>query len=84
MDLASKVTPLVQVFSPNANLKHSIPPDTLSVDKGKEGVGTGNVCCPDGTHSRGGHPDVPRAMGLDVGTEDAGRKEQLPSKRDWN
>lgn len=52
------------------------------MDTGREGVGTGNVYCPDGTHSRGGHPDAPWAGSLDAGTVDAGRKERLASKRD--
>ena len=53
------------------------------MDTGREGVGTGNICHHlDGTHSRGSHPDIPHAVGLDAGMEGAGRKEQLPSKRD--
>lgn len=48
------------------------------MDTGRVGVGTGNICHhPDGTHSRGSHPDIPHAVGLDAGMEGAGRKEQV-------
>jgi len=47
-----------------------ILPDSLSMDIGREGIGTGNICHPDGTHARGSHPDTRHAVGLDAGMED--------------